>query len=262
AYWHGATFNNDGSKVLFSDEWGGGTNARCRETDKMTWGADAIFALRNRKMTPVGHYKLPAAQSAVENCVAHNGTLIPVPGRDIMVQAWYQGGLSVFDFTDPKKPVEIAYFDRGPIDPAKLTVAGFWSGYWYNGHIYASEMGRGLDVFELKPSAMLSQNEIDAAKSVRVSSNNPQLQQKITWAPSFVVARAYVDQLERGKAMPAARLTAIKASLGMAEQQSGAERQATLRALANRLRATAVPVAQGARVRALGETVLSLAGAA
>ena len=262
AYWHGATFNNDGSKVLFSDEWGGGTNARCRETDKMTWGADAIFSLRNRKMTAAGHYKLPAAQSAVENCVAHNGTLIPVPGRDIMVQAWYQGGLSVFDFTDPRQPMEIAYFDRGPIDSTKLTVAGFWSGYWYNGHIYGTEMGRGLDVFELKPSAMLSQNEIDAARSVQVSGNNPQLQQKLVWAPSFTVARAYVDQLERGKALPSAQVTSINAALGMAEQQSGATRRATLRALATRLTATRVRVADGARVRALAATVKSLADAA
>ena len=262
AYWHSATFSNDGSKLLFSDEWGGGVGAKCRETDKMTWGADAIFSLRNRKLTAQGHYKLPAAQNAMENCVAHNGTLIPVPGRDIMVQAWYQGGLSVFDFTNPKKPVEIAYFDRGPIDPTKLTLAGFWSAYWYNGHIYGSEIGRGLDVLALKPSAMLTQNEIDAALSVQMAGSNPQLQTKLVWAPSFAVARAYVDQLERGKGIAAGQVTSINASLGMAEQQSGTARAATLRALAARLTREAGRAKDAARVRALTATLKGLAEAA
>ncbi len=259
AYWHGATFNNDATTLVFSDEWGGGVGAKCRATDKMTWGADAIFALRNRKLVPQGHYKLPAAQPAVENCVAHNGSLIPVPGRDIMVQAWYQGGLSVFDFTDPKRPVEIAYFDRGAINPAELTLAGFWSTYWHNGFIYGSEIGRGLDVLELKPSAMLTQNEIDAAKQVQFATNNPQLQQKLTWAPSFAVARAYVDQLERGKGLPAGQLTSINASLGLAEQQAGEARQATLTALAARITRAAATSKNGTRVRALAATVKGLA---
>ncbi|MES3034383.1 MAG: hypothetical protein V4813_10365 [Gemmatimonadota bacterium] len=261
SYWHSATFSNDGSKLLFSDEWGGGVGAKCRASDKMTWGANAIFTLRNRKLTPQGHYKIPAAQSDVENCVAHNGTLIPVPGRDIMVQAWYQGGLSVFDFTDPRKPVEIAYFDRGPINPAQLTLAGFWSAYWYNGHIYGSEIGRGLDVLELKPSAMLSQNEIDAARQVTFAGSNPQLQQKLVWAPSFAVARAYLDQLERGRGLAAGLVTSANASLGMAEQQSGAARQATLRALAARLTRSAATARDKARVRALTSTVTGLADA-
>ena len=167
AYWHSATFNNDGSKVIFTDEWGGGTRPRCRATDPPTWGADAIFDIVDRKMRFGGYYKMPAPQTDQENCVAHNGSLIPVPGRDIMVQAWYQGGMSVFDFTDSTKPVEIAYFDRGPIDAKQLITGGYWSTYWYNGHIYGSEIARGLDVFKLMPSEHLSQNEIDAATLVR-----------------------------------------------------------------------------------------------
>jgi hypothetical protein len=184
---------------------------------------------------PQGRYKLPAAQPAVENCVAHNGSLIPVPGRDIMVQAWYQGGLSVFDFTDPTKPFAIAYFDRGAINPAELTLGGFWSTSWHNGVIYGSEIGRGLDVLKLTPSALLTQNEIDAAKQVQFATNNPQWQQELTWAPSFAVARAYVDQLERGKGLPAGQLSSINASLGLVEQQAGEARRATLTALAARI---------------------------
>ena len=152
AYWHSATFNNDGTKVIFTDEWGGGTQPRCRETDQPNWGADAIFDIVDRKMKFAGYFKMPAPQTDVENCVAHNGSLIPVPGRDIMAQGWYQGGVSVFDFTDSAHPVEIAYFDRGPIDGSKLYIAGFWAAYWYNGHLYGSDLGRGLDIFNLKPS--------------------------------------------------------------------------------------------------------------
>ena len=262
AYWHGATFNNDATKLVFSDEWGGGVGAKCRATDKMTWGADAIFALRNGKLTPQGHYKLPAAQPAVENCVAHNGSLIPVPGRDIMVQAWYQGGLSVFDFTDPRKPVEIAYFDRGAINPAELTLAGFWSTYWHNGFIYGSEIGRGLDVLQLKPSAMLTQNEIDAAKQVQFATNNPQLQQTLTWTPSFAVARAYVDQLERGRGLAAGPVTSIRAALGLAEQQDGAVRSATLTTLATRLSRASRTARDRRRVSALAGVVKALADSA
>ena len=225
----------------------------------MTWGADAIFSLRNRKLVAQGHYKLPSAQKEAENCVAHNGTLIPVPGRDIMVQAWYQGGLSVFDFTNPAKPVEIAYFDRGPIDPTQLTLAGFWSAYWYNGHIYGSEIGRGLDVLELKPSAMLSQNEIDAARTVQSGGSNPQTQERLVWPPSLVVARAYVDQLERGNGVVAGQVESIRASLGLAEQQAGPARAATLGALATRLERGAVRARDAARVRLLAATVRQLA---
>ena len=176
AYWHSATFNRDGTKVIFTDEWGGGSEARCRSTDPRNWGANAIFTVVGRELQLQGYYKLPANQSAVENCVAHNGSLIPVPGRDIMVQAWYQGGISVFDFTDPANPQEIAYFDRGPLDREELTLAGYWSAYWYNGYIYGSEIARGLDVFRLTPSESLSATEIAAAARVRLDQFNAQLQ--------------------------------------------------------------------------------------
>ena len=168
AYWHSASFNNDGTKAIFTDEWGGGTRPRCRATDQLNWGANAIFDIVDKKMVFAGYYKMPAPQTETENCVAHNGSLIPVPGRDIMVQGWYQGGVSVFDFTDSKNPVEIAFFDRGPLDPNNLIIGGYWSAYWYNGNIYGAEISRGVDIFRLVPSQYLSQNEIDAAVQVRV----------------------------------------------------------------------------------------------
>jgi hypothetical protein len=217
SYWHSASFSNDGKKVVFTDEWGGGLGARCRPNDPNKWGADAIFHLKDDKLTFASYYKLPAAQSDTENCVAHNGSLIPVPGRDIEVQAWYQGGISVMDFTDAAHPFEIAYFDRGPIDPKTLILGGDWSAYWYNGNIYGSEIARGLDVFELTPTKFLSQNEIDAAKSVRVSELNVQDQQKIDWPAQLVVAKAYVDQLERSQALPASRIAALRAAIDAAE---------------------------------------------
>ena len=212
AYWHSATFNNDGTKVIFTDEWGGGTRPRCRATDPPTFGADAVFEIVDRKLRFGGYYKLPAPQTETENCVAHNGSIIPVPGRDIMVQAWYQGGLSVFDFTDPAAPVEIAFFDRGPVSDALMT-AGYWSTYWYNGYIYATEIARGLDVFRLMPSEHLSQNEINAAALPHADAFNAQNQTRITWPADPLVARAYVDQLTRNKAIPPARVTAINAAL-------------------------------------------------
>jgi hypothetical protein len=239
AYWHSATFNNDGTKVIFTDEWGGGTRPRCRASDLQTWGADAIFDIVDGKMTFGGYFKMPAAQTDSENCVAHNGSLIPVPGRDIMVQGWYQGGLSVFDFTDSTKPVEIAFFDRGPIDPVKLVTGGFWSTYWYNGHIYGAEIMRGIDIFRLKPSDYLSQNEIDAALLVRSTEVNTQRQTKAVWPAAIVVARAYVDQLVRSNGLPAARVTALKAVFDKADAlRTGKERGAAavvaeLEALAN-----------------------------
>ena len=213
AYWHSASFSNDGSKVVFTDEWGGGLGARCRPNDPNKWGSDAIFSLKDDKLTLDSYYKLPAAQGDTENCVAHNGSLIPVPGRDIEVQAWYQGGISIMDFTDPKAPFEIAYFDRGPIDPKMLVLGGDWSAYWYNGHIYGSEIARGLDIFELTPTKFLSQNEIDAAKSVKVAELNVQNQQKIEWPTQTLVAKAYVDQLSRSEALPAAQLTAVEKAI-------------------------------------------------
>jgi hypothetical protein len=218
AYWHSATFNNDGTKVIFTDEWGGGTSPRCRATDLPNWGADAIFDIVNRKLEFRGYFKMPAAQTEIENCVAHNGSLIPVPGRDIMVQGWYQGGLSVFDFTDSANPIEIAYFDRGPIDPAKLITAGYWCGYWYNGTIYGSEIGRGLDLFKLKASPELTQNEINAANLVHFDEFNPQHQPRMNWPASFVVARAYLDQLSRTKGISPARVSALKSAIDRADK--------------------------------------------
>jgi len=217
SYWHSASFSNDGSKVVFTDEWGGGLGARCRPNDPNKWGADAIFRLKDNKLSLASYYKLPAAQSDSENCVAHNGSLIPVPGRDIEVQAWYQGGISIVDFTDPAQPFEIAYFDRGPIDPNMLVLGGDWSAYWYNGYIYGSEIARGLDVFELQPTKFLTQNEIDAAKAVRVPELNVQNQQKIEWPAQLVVAKAYVDQLSRTQALPADRIAALQKAIQSAE---------------------------------------------
>ena len=221
SYWHSASFSNDGGKVVFTDEWGGGLGARCRPNDPNKWGADAIFRLKDDKLTFGNYYKLPAAQGDTENCVAHNGSLVPVPGRDIEVQAWYQGGVSVMDFTDPANPYEIAYFDRGPIDPKMLVLGGEWSAYWYNGYIYGSEIARGLDVFELTPTKFLTQNEIDAAKTVRLAEENVQNQQKIEWPANFTVAKAYVDQLSRSQALPAGEIARLQKSLRSAENSHG-----------------------------------------
>ena len=217
SYWHSASFSNDGSKVVFTDEWGGGLGARCRPNDPNKWGADAIFNLKDGKLAFANYYKMPAAQGDSENCVAHNGSLVPVPGRDIEVQGWYQGGISVVDFTDPEHPFEIAYFDRGPIDPKTLILGGDWSAYWYNGNIYASEIARGLDIFELTPSKFLTQNEIDAAKSVKVAELNVQNQQKIEWPANLAVAKAYIDQLSRTQGLPGTEIAALQKAIQNAE---------------------------------------------
>jgi hypothetical protein len=260
AYWHSANFSNDASKVLFTDEWGGGTQARCRASDRPTWGANAIFAIsQDRRMDLKGYYKLPAAQGETENCVAHNGSLIPVPGRDIMAQAWYQGGMSIFDFTDPAKPVEIAYFDRGPMDAARMAVAGYWSTYWYNGHIYASEMGRGLDIFTLKPSEHLSQNEIDAANLVRDASLNPQVQTKIVWPAHPSVAKAYMDQMVRGNAMTAAQAAQLGRDLDRAAARTGNARGTALNALAARVQRGAGASRDAARMRMVADVIRDMA---
>jgi hypothetical protein len=259
AYWHSATFNNDGTKILFTDEWGGGMAPRCRPTDKLTWGADAIFNRSGDKMTPAGYYKLPVAQTDQENCVAHNGSLIPVPGRDIMTQAWYQGGVSVFDFTDPAHPTEIAFFDRGPMDSTKLLLGGDWGTYWYNGYIYASEIDRGLDILDLKPSDQLSQNEIDAAKLVRFDTFNPQNQQKLVWPASYVVARAYLDQLVRDKGVTADQSSSIARDLSRAEKLKGASEKAALASLATRLDRDARTASDPTRVEALAAEVRDIA---
>ncbi|WP_371809534.1 DUF305 domain-containing protein [Croceicoccus sp. YJ47] len=189
AYWHSATFNNDGTKVLFTDEWGGGGRPRCRASDPKNWGADAIYEIVDGQLEFRSLYKLPAPQGDKENCVAHNGSIIPVPGRDIFVQAWYQGGISVVDFTDPANPFEIAYFDRGPIDEDQLVTGGYWSAYWYNGRIYATEITRGLDVFALEPSEFLSAEEIAAAEAADQGNTfNPQQQFPVTWPASVTAA--------------------------------------------------------------------------
>ena len=260
SFWHSATFSNDGSKILFSDEWGGGSQPRCRVTDKHEWGADAIFTISGSEMQFQSYYKMSAPQTQFENCVAHNGSLIPVPGRDIMVQSWYQGGISVFDWTDPVHPVEIAYFDRGPMDSTKLVDGGYWSSYWYNGYIIGSEISRGLDIFELRPSAYLSQNEIDAAKSVHFDYLNVQDQPKLVWPASFSVAKAYVDQLVRGNGISRDRSRSIAAELERAEKASGAARRVVLSQLATQLQNDAQTASDAARVRKLAEVVGELAG--
>src|SRR5580693_5970274 len=217
AFWHSANFNNSGTKVLFTDEWGGGSQPRCRATDPMNWGADAIFTLTNGKMKLGSYYKMPAPQTENENCVAHNGSLVPIPGRDILVQAWYQGGVSLVDFTDAGHPMEIAYFDRGPVDSAKRAMGGQWSAYWYNGYIYGSEIARGVDVFRLVPNKFITQNEIDASNQVHFDELNVQNQPKIVWPRNFVVARAYVDQLVRSSALSPQKVAAINVAMDKAE---------------------------------------------
>src|SRR3989475_250335 len=251
SYWHSATFNNDGTKLLFSDEWGGGGQPKCRDYDKPQWGADAIFTVENRRMVFQSYYKMLAPQTANENCVAHNGSLIPIPGRDVMVQAWYQGGISVFDWTDPAHPKEIAFFDRGPVDSTKPQGAGSWSAYWDNGAIYSAEIARGLDVFELTPSGLISRNEIEAAKLVHLDYFNTQDQPKITWPASFVVARAYVDQLARSNGLSVERVKAVRHELDRAEKSQGQARHDALSQLATTLGEDASTSSGQARVQKL-----------
>jgi hypothetical protein len=246
AYWHSATFNNDGTKVLFTDEWGGGTSARCRPGDPTSWGANAIFDIVDGRMQFAGYYKLPVTQVSYENCVAHNGSLVPVPGRDIMVQAWYQGGISVFDFTDSANPVEIAYFDRGPVaerhnangDPL-VTLGGFWSAYYYNGHVYGSEIARGFDVFALTPSEHLDQAEVDAAALVRLDRFNAQHQPQLTWPASFTLVRAKYAQALRTDTLSTNTATRVEFLIDRAETFAGGQQHRAapglLRAAANQL---------------------------
>jgi hypothetical protein len=261
SYWHSATFNNDGTKILFSDEWGGGSQPKCRITDRREWGADAIFTVVGRTMKFESYYKLPAPQTPQENCVAHNGSLIPIPGRDVMVQAWYQGGISIFDWTDAAHPKEIAFFDRGPVDSTRMADGGSWSAYWYNGVIVSSEILRGLDILELTPSPFLSQNEIDAAKSVRLDYLNAQGQPKFVWPATFSLARAYVDQLERSKGLDAGRVAAVREALSGAERASGAQRRDALSRLATQLEGDVNGGGDAARVRMLATAVSDLAAA-
>ncbi len=266
AYWHSATFSNDGSKVVFTDEWGGGTAPRCRATDPPTWGADAIFELADGELTLAGYYKLPVPQESTENCVAHNGSLVPVPGRDIKAQAWYQGGLSVFDFTDPANPEEIAFFDRGPLDEAQLMLGGYWSTYWFDGYIYGAEIARGLDIFELVASEHLSENEIAAAKLAQYGEFNTQAQTRVTWPAAVPVARSYLDQMGRNQGIDPVRANAVETVLGQIETGGAEGLETQLVELAEALDGDARAIEQAAekgdarRLRLLATTLREMAG--
>ena len=264
AYWHSATFNNDGTKVIFTDEWGGGGRPRCRASDPREWGANAIYDIVDGEMQFRSHYKLPAPQTERENCVAHNGSVVPVPGRDIMVQAWYQGGISVFDFTDSSNPVEIAFFDRGPIHPDRFVMGGFWSAYWYRGYIYGTEIARGLDVLELLPSEHLTENEIAAASSVASGAFNAQQQRQIDWPVRPVVARAYLDQLERSDALGAERRTALSGLLDRVDSVGSGSDSALAAELTSAVEALGSDAAEASgrteqRLQGLAETLTGLA---
>ena len=266
SYWHSATFNNDGSKVIFTDEWGGGGRPRCRVQDPRTWGADAFYDIVNGKLTFREHYKLPAVQSEQENCVAHNGSIVPVPGRDIFVQAWYQGGISVVDFTDSSKPFEIAYFDRGPIAADQMVLGGYWSSYYYHGRIYGTEIARGLDVFALAPSQSLSPNEIAAAALADPGATfNPQQQYPVRWPDHPVVALAYVDQLERSGSLAPAAIATLRQALGQANKRAAGAKDPALAAELDRLAgsltlAGAQEAHAAARLAALRKTLGGISG--
>lgn len=267
AYWHSATFNNDGSKVIFTDEWGGGGRPRCRASDPLNWGADAIYDIVDNQMEYRSHYKMAAPQTETENCVAHNGSLVPVPGRDIFVQAWYQGGVSVVDFTDSGNPVEIAFFDRGPIDEEELITGGYWSTYWYNGYIYGTEIARGLDVMQLQPSDLLSENEIAAASLPHGTVTfNAQQQTMFRWPAEPVVARAYLDQLARSETLSAAQQNDLSEALD--EAQDAIDSGAGDNAVADRLEdlageyesaSNSASGAEGSRLVALADTLTGIA---
>jgi hypothetical protein len=274
--WHTAVFSNDGSKVVFTDEWGGGTTPNCQATSMLEMGGNTILTISaDKKFTQHAYFKIPSAQTAQENCVSHNGGLVPVPGRDIMVQGWYQGGVDVIDFTDPDHPFEIAFFDRGPVDPppapgdtanaavsrARGSIGGSWGAYYWNGLVYSSELARGFDILELLPSDKLSANELAAAKLVRMTEYNPQSQPKIVWPAAFPVVRSYLDQLVRGNGLSAARTTAISNALTAAEKQAGAARGKSLSTLATQVDADAKGATDGARVRAMAAAIKALAAA-
>jgi len=236
AYWHSATFNNDGSTILFTDEWGGGGQPKCRAEDPMEWGANAIFSINSEnEMQFESYYKMPAPQTAQENCVAHNGSLIPIPGRDIMVQSWYQGGISVFDYTDPKNPIEIAFHDRGPVSADEMASGGSWSIYWYNGVLVNSEISRGLDIFQLKASPYLTENEIAASRTVELGQFNPQGQVQFDWPATYALAHAYLDQISRNRDMTVEEISAARRSLNESERLSGTRQGEILRTLAERI---------------------------
>jgi hypothetical protein len=258
SYWHGATFSNDGKTVVFTDEWGGGTTPRCRATDQLSWGANAIYEIVEGKLQFRSYFKIPPVQINQENCVSHIPSLVPVPGRNIMVQAWYQGGASLIDFTNPAQPKEIGYWDRGPINnTGPGTLGGYWSTYWYNGATFGSEIARGFDSFELTPTADLSSNEIAAAREVLANRFNPQHQDRITWQPSFAVTRSFRDQLVRADLIDAETLAQVDKFVDRAERfRSGPQANAAraqLRALAGEL--------VGEQYDALRESLIALADA-
>jgi hypothetical protein len=267
--WHTAVFSNDGKKVVFTDEWGGGTQPMCQATSMMEMGGNTTLTIgADRKYTQHSYFKIPSSQTAQENCVSHNGGLVPVPGRDIMVQGWYQGGISLIDFTDPDHPFEIGYFDRGPADPpaapgdtakARGTIGGSWGAYYWNGYVYSSELARGFDVLELLPSAQLSANELAAAKLVTMREYNPQSQPRLAWPAAFPVVRSYLDQLTRDRGLSSERITAISKTLGQAERQSGAARRATLEKLAGQVDSNVTGAGDPARVRAAAAAIRALA---
>jgi hypothetical protein len=275
--WHTAVFSNDGKKIVFTDEWGGGTSPNCQKQHPLEMGGNTTLSIGpDKKLKQHAYFKIPSSQSAQENCVSHNGSLIPIPGRDVMVQGWYQGGIDVIDFTDADKPVEIAFFDRGPVDqpplidqgppgqvaqPPRSTIGGSWGAYWYNGRVYSSEMARGLDILELTPSDQLSANEIEAAKLVQMAEFNPQSQPKIVWPAAFPVVRSYLDQLVRNQGLAAARTTAIASALDAAEKQSGAARRTALTTLARQVDADVKGAKDAARVRMMVSAIRDLASA-
>ena len=258
SYWHGATFSNDGKTVVFTDEWGGGTAARCRATDQLSWGANAIYDIVGGQLVFRSYYKLPVAQVNQENCVSHLPSLIPVPGRDIMTQAWYQGGVSVIDFTDSANPQEIAYYDRGPISGTTLVLGGLWSSYYYNGAVYGSEIARGFDSWQLTPTAQLSENEIKAAAEVQLERLTPQHQPRLVNKPSFAVVRSYRDQLIRAEQIDDKTLDQVDKFLDRAERLIGNGRgtpaKAQLYALANQLKGAQYADLRAA-IRALADTI-------
>jgi hypothetical protein len=272
--WHTAVFSNDGSKVVFTDEWGGGTSPNCQATSMMEMGGNTTLTISaDKKFKEHASFKIPSAQTPQENCVSHNGGLVPVPGRDIMVQGWYQGGIDVIDFTDADHPYEIAYFDRGPVDqpPApsdtaaaavsrqRGTIGGSWGAYYWNGLVYSSELARGFDVVELLPTDKLSANELAAAKLVKFVQYNPQSQPKIVWPAAFPVVRSYLDQLVRDNGLAAARTTAIASALNAAEKESGAGRGKSLSTLATQVEADAKGAKDAAKVRAMAGAIKALA---
>jgi hypothetical protein len=276
SYWHTAVFSNDGGKVVFTDEWGGGTSPNCQANHMLEMGGNTTLTIsKDKKFKQGAYFKIPTAQTAQENCVSHNGALVPVPGRDLMVQGWYQGGVDVIDFTDPDKPYEVAFFDRGPVDapplvdagppgaaraaPARGTIGGSWGAYYYNGLIFSSEMARGLDILELTPSDKLSANEIAAAKLVKFEQFNPQSQPKIVWPAAFPVVRSYLDQLVRNNGLASARTTAIGNALNAAEKLTGAARGASLSKLAGEVDKDAAGAKDAAKVKTMAASIRDLA---